>query len=202
MDFYTIMLRDIAFSIAQDFAKRTGGGNALHYKIHRNQPDMIKTLFDIMVGKFGELGVYKFCQMNKIPCTKPDLKEYAIHQKNFDPDFVCHNLPVHCKTQDINQSKSLTNGSPSWTFQFSGGGKDKEIFDNKGEQYIVLCQKDVNKIHIYGFLEVNFLHHNSLFKLPIIDRLKSIKKVVYYDDLKKFSKEDRFRFLSKHTNLL
>ena len=153
-----------------------------YYKF-RNQRDPKTIQNQIAIGKKGEIGVLKWLRKQNIECSNIDFT--VTENKSFKPDIMIDkNIACHVKSQS---NESALKYSKSWTFQYSGKGAghlDKDIFLDYGENdFVVFCIIENGNVEICARIPISELHRLGLFKEPLKDSLKGIKKVVYLKDI-------------------
>jgi len=129
-----------------------------------------------------------------------DTKIYKPSEKSWDADLGKNISVKSTSLQMCGFISRNTNGESkeSWTVQYQDedgiGGKDR-IFtlneeDQKKEYFVFATVEHENikpgtKVWIRGFWKLNRLHTQGMFKDPIADYLKGIKKNIYDGDMKK-----------------
>jgi hypothetical protein len=160
------------------------------YYAKRSQFDNEKRKQDQIVGKLGEVAVYNYLKEKYSEITAPDFQIYKKNEKSWDFDLKGNEKNVHCKSQNISQSKRY---GQSWIFQKGNGVNrhyDKEVFDRLStNQYVsfILVDLDKYEAEIKAIVTLDFLHKKDMFKLPMLEKLRFANKVaVYYNDLKEY----------------
>lgn len=157
------------------FVEKSINTHTNYYK-KRNQNDIDKIKQDIYNGKLAEFGVYYFYK-DRINITYPDINIYQSSNKSFDSDFIINEkINLHVKSQHKNLSKRF---GMSWSFQ-----KEDSLTKNPEENDWVIFTliADYNKVEIIKKMKGKELVDK--YKEPQLDKLKGIKKVIYYDDIK------------------
>lgn len=147
----------------------------------RNQFNSKKRLKDQVIGKLGEIAVYKYLFTNNKELSYPDFEIYTVKRKSWSPDLISSKNNFLIKSQDINQAAKF---SPSWMFQLG----DKHVFKEFSEKDLVcfvLVDLDKREAEIKAIIKLEELHNKKLFKEPKLDYLKNNKRAVYFEDLKK-----------------
>jgi len=154
-----------------------------HYG-NRNQFNAKTKQRQIFIGKLGEVVAWR-----ALRSSEPDFEIYPPRKKNWKPDLQGNGFEFHVKSQEAEDAKKY---GLSWTFQLSDakgkGGKDLEIFkDHDGKSMIVFV--GINYAEGYGkilaVIAGRKLFDLKLFRDPKLPHLIGIKKVIYFDDLKK-----------------
>lgn len=170
-----IEIKDEDIKKINDFVNSSINTHTSYYK-KRNQEDIEKIKSDIYNGKLAEYAVYYFYK-DKIKITLPDIDVYQGYKKSFDSDFIINdNIHLHVKSQHINLSKRF---GLSWSFQ-----KEDMLtkLPNEKDWVIFTLIEDLNKVKIVK--KIKGVDLISKYKDPLLERLKGIKKVIYYDDIK------------------
>ena len=156
--------------------------NVSYYKT-RNQFDTGKIKNDIYDGKLAEYGVYEIYK-NRKDCivNEPDVEVYSSNKKSFDADLLYKlngdndEYHLHVKAQHILQSQRF---GKSWSFQ----KEDSLVSKPKDNELITFCSVlNNNTVEVYKAFKAKDLV--EVYKDPVLDRLKGIKKVIYFKDLK------------------
>ena len=181
MIYKKISLSSTQIKEASDFSNSI---STTHYS-NRNQFDNEKRKQDQLIGKLGEFASFEYLKQYNI--STPDCKIYSSNNKSWEADLHSKENNFHIKSQSLEQSKRF---GMSWIFQFDRG-KDLEIFNNKSNKDFVVFVVVSNKMeqvnsYICACVSVPFLHENNLFEEPVSNKLKGIKKAVYYSSLLKF----------------
>jgi hypothetical protein len=139
----------------------------------------------IQVGKRGEFAVYQALTARGIHVSPPDLQVYkSSRRKSFAPDLTIISTltPVHVKTQDF---ESAAKYGLSWSFQPS----DPEIFGATANGFVAFCVNANDTVKIVAIVNVQTLHQLNLWRDPKLARLKGLKAVIYFDDLKALAQD-------------
>jgi hypothetical protein len=158
---------------AEDFAERVFETNKKAYA-RRGQANKRKILHDNVVGKTGEIAVYKFLKGKGKNPSKPDFKIYTAKKKSYDADMYLGNLDLHIKTQHVKSAKKF---GLSWVFQ----KKDPLFKKCKATDVIVLCLYKEASVTIMVMKPAKDLF--PFLKPPKKEELSS-KVCLYYDDIK------------------
>ncbi len=158
-----------------EFVEKSIVTHISHYR-KRNQTDIQKIKNDIYNGKLAEFGVY-YLYKDRMKITYPDINVYHTSKKSFDSDFIINDsIHLHVKSQHIMISKKF---GLSWSFQ----KEDSLTYSpNENDWIIFVLVEDYNRIRIIKRCKASDLKNK--YKEPLLERLKSIKKVIYYEDLK------------------
>lgn len=158
-------------------------------------------------SKAAEFIAYKWLkeELKIINNIEIDTKVYKPLEKSWQED-VGEKFAVKSTTQrNCSFVRRGTNdlANESWTFQyknkFGPGGLDEHIFtsddkilNNKFVIFITL-EDDLlfenEKVWIRGMVRLKHLHDHGLFKEPIANKLKGLKKTVYDSDLKELKEK-------------
>lgn len=179
------------YDLCNKFAEKSVDSSVDHYE-KRNQSNKANIKEQISIGKVGEFGAYFYLQGMISNISKPDLKIYNSENKSFDYDLKSDKYNVHVKSQLMTTAYEF---GLSWTFQYgnkNSGHFDSHIFNNDLNQHIILTLVHPTFVDVLSFCNVKVLHEYNLFKDPKVDKLKGIKKVIYYDDLIKIPTEKIF----------
>jgi hypothetical protein len=165
------------------FANKVVDTNIDMYK-RRNQFDRDKIIDDIIVGKIGEFAV---CNMivthKKLECTLPDVMIYGRGGKSFDADLSAwhdkgdKSWYFHVKTM---KKEAAERWGLSWSFQVEDPlVTDPEAFN---QHYLALCE-----LIDYTTVDIKTVVKSSEISLcwsdPKLNKLKGIKKVLYWETL-------------------
>ncbi len=158
---------------------------SLNCYARRGQSNPRKIEQQILNGKIGEFGVYKFLTDAGQECSLPDTRILQRKEKSFDYDLVAPDFNIHVKTQDYAEAKKF--GS-SWVFQCSpnkNANHDSHVFKvyDAKKDYVAFCTLFGNNLAVVGFVKVADLHAHDLFKEMKVWQLRNTKKAVYYDDI-------------------
>lgn len=149
----------------------------------RNQWDADKRKADSKIGKFGELAVYYSLKEKYPTITYPDFNIYPARQKSWDYDLKHESFNLHVKTQETLQAAKF---GESWIFQ----SEDKHIFKiYTDKDYVAFVKVNLmkNEAEVRAIVQINTLHDNKLFELPVLEKLRYANKLaVYYRDLEKY----------------
>lgn len=160
--------------ICNDFVEKSHQTNITHYA-KRKQNDTNKIKHDIYCGKLAEFAVYQYLSKSS-DLTKPDVQVYESYHKSFDADLIIdyrHNL--HVKSQHIHSASSF---GMSWNFQ----KEDLLTVSPTDNDFICLCiVHSENKVTIMAMKKATNLV--TFYRDPVLEKLKGIKKVLYYSDL-------------------
>ncbi len=173
-----------------DFAERLIKETKYLYTL-RNPQTLKKILNDQVIGKLGEIASYEFLKSKGIITSYPDFNVYKDRSLiSFDADLKNEEYNFHCKSQSIEQAWKF---GLSWTFQYDDKyktGKDSLILRSNDNDILIVSVVNMKKniVRVYGAMKCNILNKYNLFKDPISERLKGVKKVAYYVDLKKYLK--------------
>jgi hypothetical protein len=161
-----------------------------HYEDKRNARD---AKGDIRLGKWGEVGAWKFFQNLGFPAVGLDFEIRKGNRKKWIPDLPYHNVDVeypnvHVKTCR-ERTVSIARGEYTWTFQWSNndgsGGRDL-LFRDEG------CREDLVSLMYSPFIgsaegivvaTAPWYKLRTILRNPISSDLWGIKKCVYYRDL-------------------
>lgn len=171
------------------------------YYAKRNQFDQGKKFKDQVIGKLGEIGVYKLLSKSHSEITYPDFEIYESSKKSWDFDMKSSSFNLHVKSQNMEDlNRNSISNTASWIFQYGDGKKDcdKEIFNKLSpNQYVAFVIVDVYNLiaDIKAIVSLDFLHDNNLFSFPNKESLKNTKKAVYYRNLLEFSPEELSRLI-------
>jgi hypothetical protein len=146
----------------------------------RNQKKVHKILNDIIIGKLGEFAVHKHLSKNS-PIAEPDLSIYDSSHKTFDSDLKYNNLNIHVKSQSREQSEKY---GISWSFH----PKDSLTTRPEKNDVIFFCLVDDLSVDIMAYDRATFFI--DLYKDPVKNNLKGMKKVIYFTDLIKKPKKN------------
>jgi len=167
----------------KDFAEKVYP--TLHYLRNRNQRNEKTIKNQIITGKLGEIGVYRYFISKNIECTLPDFE--VTTKKSYNADLkIKGDIPCHVKSQSIESAKRY---GTSWTFQYGniyGYNPDKEIFLSENPVDIVvftIVSDDV--VNIKSIISLRDLLKKCKFSDPKLKHLKGIKKVIYANDIPK-----------------
>ncbi len=183
--------------ICKEFADNSVGTSAGYYN-NRNQSNPFVIKNQIYTGKIGEFAAHLYLKDFLPNITAPDCNIYTSKNKSFDTDLKSEDMRFHIKSQS---KKSATQYGSSWTFQNGSkktgakGHIDTEVFGSDTTfQFVCFVQVDDSSsiANVLAIVPLEVLHQNKLFKDPVLEKLKGIKQVVYYDDLKAY--EDLFVF--------
>jgi hypothetical protein len=160
------------------------------YYATRSQKDNEKRKQDQIVGKLGEIAVHNYLKEKYPDVSYPDFAIYDAKKKSWDFDLKGSEKNIHCKSQNIVQSRKY---GESWIFQKGNGTNrnyDKEVFDQLSpNQYVSFVLVDLDKCTatIKAIVELDFLHKKDLFKLPVLEKLRYANKMaVYFSDLREY----------------
>lgn len=160
-----------------------------HYA-KRSQTDNKKRKQDQVVGKLGEIATYNALKEKYPSLIYPDFEIYEKSKKSWDFDLKADNICLHCKSQNVVQSRKY---SESWIFQKGNGkniGCDQEIFIKRSpNQYVSFVTIDLKNETgtVKAIVDVEFLHKKDLFKPPVLEKLRIANKVaIYFSDLKEY----------------
>ncbi|MBT6045206.1 MAG: hypothetical protein HOG49_00145 [Candidatus Scalindua sp.] len=164
--------------------------NSKYYADER-QAKVEKIAEDNFYGKKSEVFIADYLhQVQDFPRVLPDIEIRIGASKGWDEDLPYNredkNYPnVHvksCRESILGFGKGY-----SWTFQWknwqSGGGRDA-IFDGPDDDlvaFVVMDSAEGNSCTIKAILPWGEV--KNLLREPILERLKKIKKCLYFDDL-------------------
>jgi hypothetical protein len=181
-----IVITELQHQKCREFAEQSAATHFQHYE-KRGQSDHNRIVEQILVGKLGEVAVYKFLSQYK-DCSKPDFNIYP-SGKTFDSDIKWRHYRVHVKTQDKESAELF---GLSWTFQKSNatgndsrGHNDHGVFKNYDkDDLIFFCNiKNDRLVRICASVDAKTLHEKHLFALPVKQSLQESKRCVYYNML-------------------
>ena len=167
------------------------GYNYDYYSKQRNQNNQDKKKEQNLIGKLGEVIVYRSLKSTFPDITEPDFDIYPPNKKSWKRDIFIKstNTPVHVKSQG---EESAKNYGVSWVFQWQNqngkGGKDKEIFTKNGSGLVCLVVIDLKQKRgqLFYCIKQNILVDNNLFDEPKLEKHRGYKKIVYSKRLAKF----------------
>lgn len=161
-------------NICNEFVENSYNSNVDYYA-KRNQNDVSKIKHDIYYGKLAEFAVYQYLSITS-DVTKPDTQVYNKYKKSFDADLIIdYRFNLHVKSQHI---CFVDKFGLSWNFQ----KEDLLITKPSDNDYVCLCSiVDLSNVRIVAIKKASDLVDK--YKEPILEKLKSIKKVLYYSDI-------------------
>lgn len=147
----------------------------------RNQENISKIKNDIYIGKLAEYAVYYLYNERKgCIVKKPDIEVYEANKKSFNADLNYikegKKYEIHVKAQYIEQSKRF---GKSWSFQ----KEDSLTTRPKTNEFIVFCSVLDNKT-VEVIQPIRATKLKEFYSDPKLDKLKGIKKVIYFNDIK------------------
>jgi hypothetical protein len=158
---------------AYQFANNSVKTNEDEYA-KRNQKNVTKIISDILIGKIAEYAVYNLLISKGKKCNEPDIAIYDRYSKSFDADLYSDGKKVHVKAQTLESAKAF---GTSWSFQ----KQDVLTYKPSNDDYICLCQVNGLEVSILSFKQANY--YLDMYKDPVLDKLKGIKKVIYMDSI-------------------
>lgn len=171
-----IKINDEQYAKCFQFSKKVVDTNLDCYA-RRNQTDKEKIIDDILVGKLAEIASEKLLAARGIEHSETDLNIYSVGGKSFDPDLYgwtewkSWKFHVKCMKHENAERWGL-----SWSFQ----AKDHIVSDPCDDEYIILCEMmDYHTIDIKTVVKANTLL--NCWDDPKLNKLKGIKKVLYWD---------------------
>jgi hypothetical protein len=175
-----IKISDSEYNKCLRFSKKVVDTNIDCYA-RRNQTDKEKIIDDILVGKIAEIASEKLLTARGIEHSETDLNVYSVGGKSFDPDLYgwtewrSWKFHVKCMKHENAERWGL-----SWSFQAT----DHLVTDPNSDEYIILCElMDYHTIDIKTVVRANTLF--NCWGDPKLNKLKGIKKVLYWDTLDK-----------------
>lgn len=171
----TYSLSSDIVKLCENFSELSVGTNADEYA-KRNQVNIDKIKYDILLGKLAEWGVYFiYLERNRKNISPPDMNIYSKYKKSFDPDLQWGLYKLHIKSQD---EVSASRYGDSWLFQT----KDP-LFEFSNEYDIVIgC-----RVSLYNAgADVTIILERQFkilqFSEPKLKKLVNNKKALYLKD--------------------
>lgn len=142
-----------------------------------------------MSSKLAEFAVYQFFQSKNIHVTEPDLSIKSRGNKSWDPDIEINNqkIPIHVKSREVKMAEKY---GLSWI----GEKTDKKLY-KEPEGYLALCLVEDKLVKIYTFIESKFVKESGFFREPKLKKHREKKFAIYYEDIEKQSRENRWKLL-------
>lgn len=171
-----------------DFAQSVISTNADCYA-KRNQTDLQKIIQDITIGKMAELGAAQLLSSRGLMHSEPDFAVYSKENKSFGADLIGWkekgNMTstiwnFHVKSMERNTAIRF---GLSWSFQ----AKDSLVRSPHSNDYLVLCEYE-QSVAEDGYLvdikaAVKAMDVTDYWKDPKLEKLRGIKKVLYWKEL-------------------
>ena len=179
MESKTIQVDSSDIKIIEQFVEESYMSNVGYYK-KRNQNNVEKIKQDIFNGKLAEFAVYYLYKDNEnCEINIPDTEVYESFNKSFEADLFCkfkdRNFYIHVKSQHVSQAERF---GKSWSFQKEDSLTTRPVAEDR----ICLCNiLNGNTVEVIKPILAKKLV--NIYKDPKLDRLKGIKKVIYYQDL-------------------
>lgn len=199
MNNFAISLDNEIVDTCLSFAEQKKEHNG-HYVFRRNA-DPNKIFYQDAYSKACEFAASSFLKKIGVQQLDVDTKIYDVSSKNWDSDL---GKAFSVKSTSLNMCDFVNRGTfgesnESWTFQyadkFGSGGCDKNIFsvlpEIQNRKYVIFTTiseeeiKEGTLVYIRGLVRLKHLHDYDMFKDPIANKLKGIKKNIYDSDLKK-----------------
>jgi hypothetical protein len=181
-----------------NFAEASVDSSLSHYR-KRNNTTRERVVDDIITGKLGEIGAYRYLKSMGFDATEPDFKVYEQRHKTFDADIsdMTHGFKFHCKAQSENSAIRYGN---SWILQYAGKGwghQDK-LFKHRSERDFLIPLLVLDEIVvIFGIVKINTIFENNMIEEPAIPWFKDTKRAIYLDKLATLPLHDRWGILKK-----
>jgi hypothetical protein len=172
-----IKLGKVVYNKCVRFAnKRMEGSKSLY--AYRGESNMSKMKEDIVIGTFGEFGVYDYMVSKNYDCSDPDLKIYEKRKKSFDADLVSGEINIHIKSQGVSSAKRYGN---SWLLQ-----RSDSLVKNPSDKDLI-CFTSVNldtrEVIILGFIWAKDIVDNDRFAECKVWKYRTTKVALYFKDL-------------------
>lgn len=150
-----------------------------------------RPLADIKFGKFGELTGALFLRTKGWPKVLPDFSVRTGVKKGWDCDLPFNKINKvfpGCHVKTCNEKTRQFAGEYTWTFQWENtsgvGGRDPLFMRPDSNELVLLMyvpSLDENKAVVVATAPWNKIH--GILRDPISDKLKGLKKCLYYEDL-------------------
>ena len=175
---------------AEDFAIKKSVTTEKIYRARR-QSNSAAIIAQSVIGHMGEIATYKFLTESGFSCSEPNDEIYTKGKNFIRPDFNCEQYHIHVKSQSV---QSANKYGTSWTFQKSSTRgrfrhQDPILTPWKVKDHDMLacciCDPKTATVSILACLQIYLIHQNNLFEDPVLNKLKGLKKVIYFDDQNK-----------------
>ena len=166
------------------FALNVVETNLEKYK-QRNQFNKKKIIKDIYVGKKAEIAAWKYLSNSGLNVNEPDFEIYGAKRKSFDADIKDNDNDCNYHVKSMTKESADTWGL-SWSFQI----EDPLVHSPEDKDKIILCEV-LDKFRVDVKIVIEATVAQGLYGIPKLYKLKRIKKVLYWDDIENYLKDNK-----------